>query len=128
MSQISDFRTLECWKKCKELREMVKSEVISKLPSVEKYRLEDQLIRASRSTTNNIAEGWGKFHYKDQIKYCYQARGSCAEIIDHLDIALEENYCSKEVFAIVEKLAQESMKLINGYINYLNKRNRESVN
>lgn len=124
MSPISDFRSLECWKKCKELRAVIKTEVISKLPNEEKYRLADQLIRAARSTTNNIAEGWGKFHYKDQIKYCYQARGSCAEIIDHLDIALEENYCSKEVFEVIENLTQESMKLINGYINYLNKRSK----
>lgn len=125
MPPISDFRTLECWKKCKELREVIKTEVITKLPNEEKYRLADQLIRAARSTTNNIAEGWGKFHYKDQIKYCYQARGSCAEIIDLMVIAFEEKYCSKETFDSIEKLAQESMKLINGYINYLNKRAKE---
>ncbi|EAZ82463.2 four helix bundle protein [Algoriphagus machipongonensis] len=125
MPPISDFRTLECWMKCKELREVIKTEVISKLPNEEKYRLADQLIRAARSTTNNIAEGWGKFHYKDQIKYCYQARGSCAEIIDHMVIAFEEKYCSKETFESIEKLAQESMKLINGYINYLNKSSKE---
>ncbi|MDG1275669.1 MAG: four helix bundle protein [Algoriphagus sp.] len=125
MAELSDFRTLECWKKCRDLRIVLKLELISKLPADEKYKLTDQIIRASRSTTNNLAEGWGKFHYKDQVKYCYQARGSCAELIDHILIAEEEGYCSKELCEKLVPQVQEAMRLINGYINYLNKRSKE---
>ena len=51
------FEDLQCWKKCRALRIFVRTEIIKMLPKDEKYRLGDQLIRASRSatakTTNN---------------------------------------------------------------------------
>jgi four helix bundle protein len=53
---------LEVWKLSRKLRiELV--ELARRLPSEEKYRLTDQLIRAARSITNNIAEGYGRFHF-----------------------------------------------------------------
>ena len=50
-------------------------EIADKFPPEEKYRLTDQLIRSSRSINANIAEGHGRFTYKDQLHFCIQARG-----------------------------------------------------
>lgn len=109
-----------------EIRWKFNSELLPNLPSEEKFRLKDQIIRASRSTTNNIAEIWGKFHYKNQIKYCYQARGSCAELIDYVLIAKEQEFCSEEFKDKMITQLEQGMKLINGYINDLNKRAKQS--
>ena len=53
---------LNVWIKCRELKNKL-TKLAREFPSEEKYRLTDQLIRASRSVTNNIAEGYGRFHF-----------------------------------------------------------------
>src|SRR5436853_4290523 len=71
---IRSFEDLECWKACRILRRFVSQEVIPNLPKDERYRLGDQLLRAARSTTANIAEGYGRFHFFDNAKFCSNAR------------------------------------------------------
>ncbi|MGI0107092.1 four helix bundle protein [Salinimicrobium sp. WS361] len=75
-----NFEKLECWKKCFELKPFIKEKVLTALPDSEKFYLRSQLLRVSRSATANIAEGWGRFHYKENIKFLLNARGSVAEI------------------------------------------------
>ena len=66
---INNFEELEVWKECRNLRIQV-SIVVKTFPVEEKYRMIDQLIRASRSITANIAEGHGRFHYLENIQFC----------------------------------------------------------
>lgn len=112
------FTDLVCWQKCRDLRIQLK-EIVENFPPSEKIRLVDQIIRASRSTTNNIAEGFGRFHYRESIKFFYISRGSLFELIDHLIIAEECNYISHEVRVALELNITESIKVLNGYINYI---------
>jgi len=56
METKSTFEDLEVWKMAKDFRKKISS-LIKTLPPNEKYRLADQMIRASRSVTANIAEG-----------------------------------------------------------------------
>lgn len=90
------------WQKAKKLRKSI-SNFSNTLPSDEKFKLADQLLRASRSVTANIAEGYGRFHYQENIQYCRQARGSLYEIIDHLDCSVEENYLTEKDFKSYKK-------------------------
>lgn len=39
----------------------------------------DQFVESTDSTGGNIAEGYGRFHYLDKIKFYYNARGSLLE-------------------------------------------------
>ena len=117
---IRTFEDLDCWKISRELRLKI-GELVKRLPKEEKFTLCDQLIRASRSVTNNIAEGYGRFHFQENIQYCRQARGSLFEIIDHLLICHEENYISKEELEILKAQTIRAISIINGYINYLKK-------
>jgi four helix bundle protein len=121
----SDFRDLDVWKKCREIRIMT-WKLSKKFPEEEKYRLSDQMIRASRSSTANIAEGHGRFHFQENIQFCRQSRGSLFELIDHILVAeecayIEENY--KEMF--IDNIIS-AIRLLNGYIKYLNNRKSES--
>lgn len=117
---VRSFQDLECWKKCKELRVEV-SKLIKTFPDFEKYELVSQMRRASRSTTNNIAEGYGRFHHQENIQFCRISRGSLYELIDHTDIAFEENYIDKNKFDSLNTLIVTCIKILNGYINYLKK-------
>jgi four helix bundle protein len=112
------FTDLEAWKKAHALRKDI-SVLVKNFPVDEKYRLTDQIIRSSRSVGNNIAEGHGRFHYIDSRKFFINARGSASETIDHLIIALDEGYITKEIFEKLQANCDECMRLINGYINYL---------
>src|SRR5438874_12080678 len=71
---IRTFADLECWKECRTLRLFIAKEAIPVLPKDERYRLGDQLLRAARSTTANIAEGYGRFHFLNNAKFCSIAR------------------------------------------------------
>ena len=95
------------------------SKFSKELPVEEKYKLKDQIVRASRSITANIAEGYGRFHFQEQIQYTRQARGSLFELKDHLNVSLEESYLSKENHKIKTEKIDEAIKKINGYIKYL---------
>ena len=89
------------------------------LPKDERYRLGDQILRAARSTTANLAEVYGRFHFMDNAKFCSNSRGSCWEVMDHLITACDENLISNELLAKGKKLVNSAAKLINGYMNYL---------
>lgn len=116
--EIRSFEDLECWKSATELRRNI-SIMVKTFPSIEKYALTDQLIRASRSVTNNIAEGYGRFHFQENIQFCRHSRGSLYEVVDHLIIAKDEKYISEEEFESCKKLLNKNLALLNGYINYL---------
>lgn len=117
---VRSFQDLECWKKCKELRVEV-SMLIKTFPDFEKYELASQMRRASRSTTNNIAEGYGRFHYQENIQFCRVSRGSLYELLDQIDIAFEESYIDKNKFESLNSLIVSCIKVLNGYIKYLKK-------
>jgi len=120
VESLRSFEDLEVWKICRDLRIHI-SALIKTFPSDEKYRLVDQMIRCSRSITNNIAEGYGRFHFQENIQFCRQSRGSLFELKDHFLIALEEKYISKEEFEIYDLKINSALALLNGYINYLSK-------
>jgi four helix bundle protein len=118
-----NFESLECWQRCNELKMFLKENVLRKLPASERYELFSQILRASRSATANIAEGWGRYHFKDNIKYLVNARGSVAEILDHAIEAESWNYITKETLMDIRSQTTRCMQVINGYIRYLRKSN-----
>jgi four helix bundle protein len=114
------FKDLDCWKKGRELR--MKIFVLTKqFPVEEKYMLTSQIIRSSRSVTNNIAEGYGRYTYTDTRHYFIQARGSVTETIDHLSIAFHDKHIDAIQLKELETLCETVFKLINGYISYLDR-------
>jgi four helix bundle protein len=117
--QITTFEDLACWKKCRELRLFVAKEVAPALPKEEKFRLGDQFLRSARSTTANIAEGYGRFHHLDNAKFCSNSRGSCWEVLDHLITASDEDLLAPATVDKGKILVQEAVKLLNGYMSYL---------
>ena len=118
------FEDLECWKACRELRLFVSSNIVLLLPKSEQYRLGDQIIRAARSAKANITEGYGRFHYLDNAKFCSNARGSCWEVLDHLITAYDEKFISVENLHKGRNLVSTAIKLISGYMNYLKQANQ----
>lgn len=114
------FENLEVYKKARNFRREI-SDFCKTLPQEEKYRLVDQKIRASRSITNQIAEGFGRFHYQENIQFCRIARGSLDEVHEHLNICFDESLISDERYETLLAMKTEVRKILNGYISYLNR-------
>ena len=121
----SSFETLECWKAARALKAFIRTEIRQKLPPHEQYDLVDQLRRAARSITANIAEGYGRYHYLDEAKFLSNSRGSTHEVLDHLIEAFDEGYISKDTLTESRKHIDEVLKLINGYRAYIIRRAKE---
>lgn len=119
------FKDLESWKKGRELRNRI-SNMVKGFPAIEKYALTLQVLRSSRSITNNIAEGYGRFTYTDTKHFFIQARGSVTETMDHLSIAFDEHYITESLLSELEHLCEDVYRLINGYISYLDRQNGRS--
>jgi four helix bundle protein len=109
---------LEVYKISVDIRKGI-AKFSKELPAEEKYKLKDQLIRASRSVTANIAEGYGRYHFQEQIQYCRQARGSLFELKDHLSVSLEEDYLTEKAYRLNLNKIENAIKKMNGYIKYL---------
>lgn len=118
MASITSFEDLECYKVCKSLRQEI-SDLTKTIDSIEKFRLVDQMLRCSRSVTNNIAEGYGRFHFKENAQFCRHSRGSLYELQDHLSIALDEKYIDNFKYEELKLKIENCNKILNGYIKYL---------
>ena len=118
-----NFEKLQCWQACNDLKLYLKENILCHLPKSERFELYSQMLRASRSATANIAEGWGRYHYKENIKFLLNARGSVAEILDHSLEAKSWDYISESNLDIIRTKVDDCIKLINGYIRYLRKQN-----
>jgi four helix bundle protein len=119
------FEDLEVWKKAREFKIEI-SQLVKTFPSEEKFRLTDQLIRSTRSINGQIAEGRGRRTWPDRLRFCVIARGSLSETLNHLIDAFDENYIKNEQLNYFRNKISEVEKLLNGYINYLESKSKES--
>ncbi|MBX2932099.1 MAG: four helix bundle protein [Chitinophagaceae bacterium] len=102
--------------------------IAKSFPIEEKYNLTDQLIRSSRSITSNISEGHGRFHFKEQIRYCITSRGSLTETLNHLITVFDCSYITDKQLQDYREKYLHILKLINGYIAFLRKQKDNFVN
>jgi len=112
------FYELPVYKLYRLFRKLI-SDIAGKFPAQEEYRLKQQVLNSSRSVTANIAEGFGRYHYQENIQFCRQARGSLTETMDHMIVAYDEGYINKEVLGEVNKKYKDCLLALNSYVKYL---------
>src|SRR5258708_9777391 len=110
--QFQTFKDLEAYKSARAFR-IAMYAVSRRLPDFEKFELASQIRRASVSLTNNIAEGHGRFHFPDQIKFMLQARGSLEELIDDLNVCEGEKYLPADELSQLKQQGWNVLKLLN---------------
>lgn len=80
-----------------------------------------QIVRSADSISANIAEGYGRYHYKENKNFCFFARGSVLETKGWLKKAKNRNLVSEENFEkLFEKLQAIHLKL-NAYLKFIGK-------
>lgn len=115
-SKIKDFTDLEAWVVNHESSLLV-YKLTKAFPGDEKFGLTTQLRRAASSVTANIAEGFGRYHYKDKIKFYYNARGSVYEVRSFLILAKDLGYIrDTEIYNETIRKVFQGAKVLNGLI------------
>jgi len=112
---IRSFEDLDVYKLAREFSRKV-SKLIKILPDSENYNLKPQMKRAKLSVTNNIAEGYGRYHYQENIQFCRQSRGSICELIDDFNECYDEGYIDINYCNELKNDGYKLIKVLNGYI------------
>ncbi|UCS93602.1 four helix bundle protein [Echinicola marina] len=117
---MNSFEELEVWGKARDLR-VFAANLVSDFPVEEKFVLVSQVKKSSRSIGNNIAEGFGRGTYDENIQFCRQARGSLFETLDHMIVAFDEGLISIDDLKDYRDYHYDCLKLLNGHISSIKK-------
>lgn len=120
-----DFTSLFCWKEARMLKIFFYQKIIPTIPEHEKFNLINQIKRAGISTTANIAEGYGRFHFQEGIQFYRISRGSIYELKDHLYSCFDLGYIEAPLFEEGKALIEKSKITLNGFIKYVEKQKVE---
>jgi four helix bundle protein len=106
---------LEVYKLAMELGEDA-WKMIEEWPFFAKDTLGKQIVRSADSVALNIAEGYGKFHFKENKNFCYIARGSNMETKCAMQKAMNRNLVTPGTFNEFTMKQQRFHKLLHAYI------------
>ena len=117
-----DFTSLVCWQNASTMKLFFYEKIIPKLPNDERSNLVIQIKKASVSSTANIAEGYGRFHYQEGIQFYRISRASIYELKDHILTCRDVGYIDDDLVKTGIKLIEAIKNTLNGYIRYVKRR------
>lgn len=121
--KIKSFKDLEIWQLACQLAKKI-YELTKTFPMEERFVLVAQLHDAIISVSGNIAEGFGRYHFRDNIKFQYNARASLSEVESHLLVGQKLGYVNSKNEPLFQEILSDITRLgvkINNYIASLNK-------
>jgi four helix bundle protein len=95
-----------------------------RLPDAERYNLVSQMQRSASSVTLNIAEGYGRFHYLDCLRFYYNARGSLSETLAAFINCEAVGYIDNAELERLRTMVHTALRSLNGYIRYVRNQKR----
>lgn len=116
-SEQRGFEDLDCYKLAVQVFQEA-YRVAKGLPLEEKYNLASQIRRAATSIVLNIAEGYGRYHYLDSLRFYYIARGSLSETLGAFILCDQAHYTLGEL-PRQRDLCNNASRALNGYIRYV---------
>jgi len=120
VATIERFEDIKAWQKSRELVKTIYHLTNSKSKFNKDFGLRDQIRRASVSVMSNIAEGYARRGDKEFNRFLSIALGSVAEVQSQLYIAADLDYIGKKEFTETYDAANETAKMIAGFMRYLN--------
>jgi len=95
--------------------------IVQKWNTFEKDTMGKQLIRASDSVAANLAEGFGRYHFKDVRNFGYYSRGSLYETKTWLTKANTRMILSNDDFKKLQQQINNIGVKLNNYIKTIGK-------
>jgi len=118
MTIVNNFEKLDAWKEAHKLVLQI-YKITRKFPSIEKFRLVDQICRSASSVAANIVEGSSRQHKKEFLQYLYLSKGSLEETKYHLLLARDLGYITTKDYNSFIDQGNLVGKLTSGLIKYL---------
>jgi four helix bundle protein len=100
-------------------------DIVISWPYLAQKTIGAQFIDASDSISANIAEGFGRYHKKDKIKFYHYSRGSVLESVDWLEKSLYRNLVTQDQYQELRTALEKLPKAINSLIKYTNQQLKE---
>lgn len=119
MGKVKQFEDLRCWQKARELVRAVYTLVSDNPLLARDFRLRDQLTSAAVSVMSNIAEGFGRYHKRDFIRFLDIASSSASEVKSLLYVVSDLAYASSVSTEKAQALADEAKALTLGLLRYI---------
>ena len=119
------FEELEIWKESIKFTSDV-YRITKTFPGKERFGLTQQLRNAAISISLNIAEGSGRYHNRDFLRFLRIAIGSLYEVVSGLFVARNEKYINGDDFQGLYYEAEKIAKMINAFISYLKRTDKKS--
>jgi len=94
--------------------------IVAKWDFFAKDTVGKQLVRSADSIAANVAEGQGRYFYKDRRIYCFYSRGSAFETLTWLEKGKQRNLLDEAKFQQLSAMIEEFKAKLNGYISTLN--------
>ena len=118
MSKVDRFEDLDCWKKSRELVNVI-FDICEKQMKNKDFSTQDQIKRAAISTMNNIAEGFGRYSNKEFIRFLEFSAASSMEVRSMLYILSDRKYIDEIEFEKCYQLTNDHTNITLGLIRYL---------
>jgi len=124
VSALSDYESLSVYQVAMDLSTETWG-IVRTWPYFHKDTLGKQIIRAVDSVPANLAEGYGRYTFKDRTRFCYYARGSLFEYKTHLTIALQRRLIEPRQHERLLSKANKLGQLLNGFIRHLTRQSSQ---
>ncbi len=96
--------------------------VYNDLPKEFRYTQGSQFLEAADSIGANIAEGFGRYHYRDSIKFYYNSRGSLLELKFWSTLLSQRNLLKPERYSLINEIIDKEHFKLNSLINSIKSR------
>ena len=115
VKSMKDFKKLMVWQLGMDIVDKV-YDVVTSLPSDEKYGIRSQLTRCAVSIPGNIAEGSAKKSDKEYRRYAEIALGSSFELETHLLIVQQQRWLPEDKVEAILALTIQEQKMLTTFI------------
>ena len=95
-------------------------DIVIQWPYLAQKTIGAQFIDAADSISANIAEGFGRYHKKDKVKFYHYSRGSSLEIIDWLKKSIHRKLLDNNQYEHIKYELDKLPKALNTLIKYTN--------
>lgn len=108
---VKKFQDLICWQKALDLTDLIYTET----KELRDFIIRDQIRRAAISVMNNIAEGFGRFHSRDMLRFFEYSTSSCLEIENMTYIMERQKTLEIEKIMLIRNQSIETYKVTAGF-------------
>jgi four helix bundle protein len=106
---------LEIYREAMRIGEVI-WDLVADWPFFAKDTVGRQVVRAADSIAANLSEGYGRYHFKENQKFCYYSRGSAQETQTWIEKSVRRNLIPDDAARDLYRDLDTFIKRLNAYI------------